>query len=82
MWTIRNQLVHGTEGGISLLEQDRVNTLISLMFQELIPQVEDRARVVFDQSEAVVNFLGINMAPAPITNGHWLRNPGTTAQLC
>lgn len=55
MWSIRNQLVHGTVGGISLLKRDKVRRLISLMFQELKPNITNRAHEVFDRSEEAVH---------------------------
>ena len=41
LWTIRNQLVHGSDAEVSLMEQVRVSTLIKALYRELpfiVPQ--------------------------------------------
>ncbi len=51
MWKIRNQVVHGAVGGISLLEKEQTKTLILLVYRELKPQVSLRVDEVFDRTE-------------------------------
>ena len=42
MWTICNQIVHGTMGGTSILEQERVSSLVSLIYRDLPSIISQR----------------------------------------
>ena len=44
MWTVRNQLVHGTTSGVSQIEQHRVKRLICIMQRELVPKIDPGMR--------------------------------------
>ena len=51
LWTVRNQLVHGTTNRISILERVRGHRLITVMYRELLPQLDTNMRDVFQRSE-------------------------------
>ena len=55
LWTIRNKTVHGTLGGISVLEQERISRLVSLIYSDLIPLIERRGQVVIDRTEESIH---------------------------
>ena len=52
LWTIRNQLIHGTVNGISRVEIERVQTQIKSLYRELPHRINQRPVEVFDISEA------------------------------
>ena len=47
LWTIRNQLVHGSTGEPSKLEKNRVHELIQLVRQELLPELDSNLQQIF-----------------------------------
>jgi len=51
LWTVRNQLVHGSDTGVSLVEQARVGTLIKALYRELPFKVPQSKAILFSSSE-------------------------------
>ncbi len=47
LWTVRNQLVHGSVTGVSLMEHKRVVTLITALYRELPLMVPQSTTIVF-----------------------------------
>ena len=53
-WKVRNQLVHGTIGGISTLERERIEAIIRLLFEKLMPVLPQRYREYLNQTDEEV----------------------------
>ncbi len=50
-WQVRNQMVHGTTGGVSTLERERVMDIIGRIFQHLIPVLPRKYKDYLNQTE-------------------------------
>ena len=51
-WTVRNQLVHGTDGGVSTRERLRARRLIEIIYQDLLPNMQRNERVLFSRTRS------------------------------
>ena len=47
LWTYRNKLIHGSDGGVSHLELDRILRLITLIYNELPPALKNEQELIF-----------------------------------
>lgn len=50
-WKVRNQMVHGSKGGVSRLELERIQDIIKLMYRKVIPAVSTSQLKDFSQNE-------------------------------
>jgi len=51
LWSVRNQLVHGTIGNISSVERKRVNALIQAFLRDLVPYLDEQGKLLFQRPE-------------------------------
>ena len=51
IWTIRNNLVHGTTGEISKLEMEKIDKMITAIYQRVLPQAHAWSQDMFNLSE-------------------------------
>jgi len=51
LWKARNAIVHGTEGTVSKVEQDRTREIIRAMYRELEPRIQHGREEVFPLTE-------------------------------
>ena len=58
LWKVRNGMIHGTEGNVSVLEQQRVGEIALLLFRNRVSLEEGTPNRMFPANEtAVVNML-------------------------
>ncbi len=50
-WRLRNQVVHGSTGGVSELEKERVQELITRLYRRVIPELPQRHKELMTQSK-------------------------------
>ena len=53
IWKTRNELVHGTEGHISKMEQSQTTMLVRTMYRELRPLIQHRREEIFSVGEKI-----------------------------
>ena len=51
-WTVRNQLVHGTDSGVSTQERLRARRMIEIIYQDLLPNLQRNERALFSRTRS------------------------------
>ena len=52
LWTLRNSMVHGPHGGISQLEKEKIDKMVSAIYTQILPQRYSWSKDIFTTSRS------------------------------